>query len=148
MSDFDSGLPVRLRDEDNIPYSGNNPLPVSVEESEGDEIHDYNEAVDVTKNGGTDEHDYVVTAAKIFNLEKVLFAGSGRMRAELQVETGVGTDLFNTVAVAFSSTSKLSDEISLKRAKNVAAGVKVRVALTNLDNDDQSLYSTIIGVEN
>lgn len=151
MSDFRSGLPIRLFDEDNLPYTANNPVPVTLEESEGDEIHDYNEAVDVAKRVGVSvtsaNHDYTVSVGKDFLLEKVLYAGSGRMKCELQIETGVGAGTFNTKAVAFSSTAKLSDEISLLRSIKVAAGVKVRVVVSNLDNDDQSLYSTIIGVE-
>lgn len=148
MSDFRSGLPVRLFDEDNLAYTENNPLPVSLQESEGDEVHDYDEAVDVIKSGGTNDHDYVVTVAKTFLLSKVLFAGSGRMKVELQIEDGVAAGTFTTKAVAFSSTSKLSDEINLEKTIKVIAGVIVKVIRTNLDNSDQSLYTTIIGVEN
>jgi len=151
MSDFRSGLPVRLFDEDNLAYTANNPLPVAIEESEADEIHDFDEAVDVLKRNGavvtSANHDYTVSAGKTFLLSRVLFAGSGRMKVELQVETAVASDTFNTVAVGFSSTSKLSDAIELEKTYKVEAGVKVRVVKSNLDNDDQSLYSTIIGVE-
>jgi hypothetical protein len=145
MSDFRSGLPIRLFDEDNIAYSSNNPLPVTIEESEGAEIHDYDQAVEVLKSGGTSEHNF--TPASEFLLSRVLFAGSGRMKVELQVETGVGTGIFETVAVGFSSTAKLSDAIELEKTKKVASGVIVKVIKTNLDNSDQDLYSTIIGVE-
>lgn len=151
MSDFRSGLPIRLFDEDNLPYSANNPVPVSVEESEGEEIHDFAEQVDVAKRVGVTvtsaNHDYTVTALKDFLLEKVIYAASGRMRCELQIETGVASNVFDTKAVGFNSTSKPKDNLDLKRAIKVAAGVRVRVVLSNLDNDDQSLYSTIIGVE-
>lgn len=147
MSDFQSGLPIRLHDEDNTAYTADNPLPVTLEESEGDEIHDYDNSVDVVKDGGTAEHIYTVSGGKVFLLSKVLFAGSGRMKAELQVEDGVGLGTFSTVAVAFSSTAKLSDEISLEKTFKVAGGVQVKVIKTNLDNQDQDLYSTVIGVE-
>lgn len=151
MSDFRSGLPIRLFDEDNVPYTANNPVPVTLEESEGDEIHDPNEAVDVTKRVGetvtSANHDYTVSAGQVFQLEKVLFSASGRMKCEVQVETGVAADTYNTVAVGFNSTSNPSDAIDLKRPLKVAAGVRVRVVVSNLDNDDQSLYSTIIGLE-
>lgn len=145
MSDFRSGLPIRLFDEDNTPYTENNPLPVTIEESEGNEVHDFNEGVDVVAHGSTAEHIYTPTAS--FLLSKILFAGSGRMKCELQIETGLASDVFETKAVAFSSTSKLSDEINLDKTLKVALGVKVKVIKTNLDNQDQSLYSTIIGVE-
>lgn len=151
MSDFRSGQPVRLFDEDNLAYNSNNPLPVSIEESEGQEIHDFNEAVDVAKRVGntvtSENHDYTVTAAKTLNLEKFLVSGSGRFKAELQVEDGVASDSWETKAVLFSSTASPSQEADLKRSISVAAGVRVRIIKSNLDNDDQSLYSTIIGVE-
>ena len=147
MSDFRSGLPIRLFDEDNLPYTADNPLPVTIEESEGDEIHDYDEAVDVVKSGGTSDHDYTVSVGKEFLLSRVLFGGSGRMKVELQIEDGVGAGTFTTKAVAFSSTAKLSDAIELEKTIKVDAGIIVKVIKTNLDNSDQSLYTTIIGVE-
>lgn len=148
MSDFRSGLPIRLFDEDNLAYSDTNPLPVSIEESEGDEIHDYQVDVAVVKSGGSANHDYVVSAGKSFLFLKVLFAGSGRMKVEIQIEDGVAAATYTTKAVAFSSTAKLSDEVDLSKAITVAAGVNVRVIKTNLDNSDQDLYTTIIGIEN
>jgi len=148
MSDFRSGLPVRLFDEDNLPYTEDNPLPVSLEESEGDEIHDYKVDEDVAAHGASPaSHEYTVSTGKKLNLKKVLFAGSGRMKVELQVEDSVGSGTFVSKAVAFSSTAKLSDEINLDTPLNVEAGVKVKVIKTNLDNLAQNLYTTIIGVE-
>ncbi len=151
MSDFRSGQPVRLFDEDNTAYTENNPLPVSIEESEGDEIHNYDEAVDVAKRVGntvtSENHDYTVSVGKTLLLEKLLASGSGRFKAELQVEDGVASDSWDTKAVLFSSTASPSQEADLKRSISVPTGVRVRVIKSNLDNDDQSLYSTIIGVE-
>ena len=146
-TDFQSGLPVRLHDEDNLPYTSNNPVPVTIEESEGDEIHDYKQDDDVLKNGGTANHDYTVSAGKEFLISKLLFAGSGRMKVELQIEDGVAAGTFTSKAVGFSSTAKLSDELSLEKTLKVQAGVIVRVIKSNLDNNDQNLYTTIIGVE-
>lgn len=152
MSDFRSGQPIRLFDEDNLAYNAFNPLPVSIAESEGDEVHNYDEAVDVAKRVGTtvtsENHDYVVSAGKTLTLEKFLASGSGRIKAELQVETGVAADTWDTKAVIITSTANPSQEYDLKRGITVLAGVRVRVVKSNLDNDDQSIYSTIIGVEN
>ena len=147
MSDFKSGQKVRLNDEDNIPYSPTNPLPVVQVESEGGaEIHDYNDSGDIAEDG-TSDHDYTVTVGKELFLEKVLFAGSGAMKAELQVETAVASGVFDTIAVGFVQAGAKSDAIDLKRPVRVAAGIIVKVIKTNLDNDDQCLYSTIIGLE-
>lgn len=147
MSDQNTGLPVRLHDEDFIPYSSNNPLPVSIEESEGDEIHDYDAAVNVLKAGGSAEHIYTVSVGKLMNFEQVLFAGAGRLKVDVQVETGVASDVYETIATGMSATSKLMGDIAFKRAYNVAAGVRIKVIKTNLDNQDFDIYSTIVGVE-
>lgn len=147
MSDFRSGQPVRLFDEDNLPYTANNPLPVTIEESEGDEIHEYDESVDVLKNGGSIDVDYVVSVGKTFLVSKVLFSASGAMKLDLQIETGVGTDIFETKATGFTSSSRPNEELNLDKTLKVLTGVKVRLVKTNIDNDDQSLYSTLIGVE-
>ena len=147
MSDQRTGLPVRLFDEDNLPYTDNNPLPVSLSESEGDEIHDFLKDVDVVKNGGSEDHDYEVSAGKSFLLYQILCAGSGRAKFDLQVESGVATDVFASKGVAFTSTATLYAEIALVTPIKVAAGVRVRVTKTNLDNNDHDLYSTIIGIE-
>lgn len=148
MSDARTGLPVRLFDEDNLPYTANNPLPVTLEESEGEELHLHDKAVAVLKNTGTANHDYTVTAAKDFLLSKVLISSSGRAKFELFVESGVGTGIFNSVAVGFTSTSLLNSAIDFGAVpKKVPAGVKIRVTKSNLDNQDQDLYDTIVGVE-
>lgn len=149
MSDFKSGQKVRLHDEDNVPYSGTNPLPVNLVASEaGVEIHDFNDngAVDVVVDNSVN-HDYTVTAAKTFLFEQVIFSSSGASKVEVQVETGVGAGTFDTIAVGFVQAGQQKDEICFKKPKRVAAGVIVRVVKTNNDNDDQCLYSTIVGIE-
>jgi hypothetical protein len=147
MSDFQSGLPIRVHDEDNIPYSQSNPMPVSIEESEGEELHIPNEAVDVVKDGGTANHDYVVTPGKTLQTTAVDYAGSGRMRAEVLVETAVASGVFTSKMVKFTSTSRPSGKMIFEPALKVGAGITIRVKVDNLDNQDQSLYSTIQGVE-
>lgn len=145
------GLPIRLFDEDNLPYTANNPMPVSLEESEGDEINDFQQDDDVTKVVGavvtTVNHDYEVSVGKTMQVEQFIFGGSGRAKFELQIETGIATDLWTTLAVGMTSVSKLSDQITLKRAQKVAAGVRVRIAKSNLDNSEHNLYSTLVGLE-
>lgn len=147
MSDASTGLPVRLHDEDFIAYGANNPLPVSIEESEGDEIVNYDESVNVVKNGGTASHEYTVSAGKEFQLEQVLFGGSGRARLDVEIETGVASGTFDIIATGYISTSKLSDSIEFKRALKAGAGVKVRVTKTNLDNQDFNISTSIVGLE-
>jgi hypothetical protein len=122
-------------------------MPVSIEESEGDEIHDYDAAPEVDKAGGTAEHIYTVSAGKLMNFEQVIFAGAGRLKIDIQVETALASDVYETIATGMSSTSKLSDSIDFKRAFNVGAGVRIKILKTNLDNQDFDIYTTIVGVE-
>ena len=147
MSDQRAGLPIRLFDEDNIPYTENNPLPVTLAESEGDEIHDFKEDIDVLKAGGTASHIYTVSVGKVFVINKILGSSSGRAKFELQVETALASAVFETKAVAFATVSNSSIEINLNTTIKVAAGVQVKVIKTNLDNNDHSIYTTIIGTE-
>lgn len=146
-TDANTGLPVRLHDEDFLPYSANNPLPVSLEESEGDEIVDYLESEDVVKGGGTATHEYTVSAGKEFQLEQVLYSASGRSKFDIEIETGVASGTFNTIATGMLSTAKLEGERVFKRALKVGAGVKVRVTITNLDNQDFDCHTSIVGLE-
>ena len=139
---------VAIRDEDGVPFSKDNPLPVSIEESEGDEIHDHNESATAITKNNSDNHDYTVTAGKEFELEQWGVGGSGYAKGELQIETGVGTGVFESKDVLFNSTALPSPDRMLKRAIKVAAGVKVRVVRTNIDNQSQAVYSFINGLEN
>lgn len=115
----------------------------------GGEVHNYNTAAAVAA-AGTSNHDYTVTAAKTLKLFQVLFSASGKMKAELRVETGVATNAFNTRAVGFfdgASPNGGTGEFNLKQPIEVAAGVRVRLIRTNRSNQAQDLYSTIIGEE-
>ena len=141
-----TALDVAIRDESGNPYTANNPLPVSFEESEGDEVVDFDQADAVAKDASTN-HDYTVNVGKTLIIDEVICSASGRAKFELQVETGVATGTFNTVAVAFNSTANPNATILTNKKLKVAAGVIVRVIKTNRDNQPQDLYSTILGVE-
>lgn len=137
---------IALHDEDGNAYTANNPLPVAVSESEGEEVVDYDQAVNIAKDASAN-HDYTVTAAKTLVLDYVWCAASGRTRFELQIEDGVGAGTFTTQAVAFNSTSNPNVKLDIARRIVVAAGIIVRVVKTNLDNQQQDLYTTIYGIE-
>jgi len=138
---------VALRDEDGVPYSKDNPLPVSVEESEGDEIHDHNESAAAIVKNNSDNHEYTVTALKEFEIEQWGITASGYMKGELFIETAVASGVFVSKGVLFNSTANPNAQLSLKRMIKVAAGVKVRITRTNLDNQSQALYSFVNGLE-
>lgn len=141
-----TALDVAIRDESGNPYTQNNPLPVSVEESEGDEIADYDQSVAVIKDASAN-HDYTVTAAKTLVIDNILCSASGRARFELQIEDGVAADTYTSKAVVFNSTANPNAEIPIAKKITVAAGVNVRIVKTNLDNQPQDIYTTILGIE-
>jgi len=146
-TDFKSGQKVRLHDEDNTPYSATNPVPVSVGESEfGIEVHNYDDT-DVTKDTSED-HDYTVTALKTLFLNRVIFSSSARSRIDVQIETAVGSDTYNTIGTAHIKAGNNHGAVDFgNRPKRVAAGVKVRVKKYNQDNQDAAIYDTIVGLE-
>lgn len=139
-------LDVSIHDEAGEPFSASNPLPVTVVDSEGDEVNNYNTAAAVAA-AASSNHDYTVTAATTLKLSQIWAAASGKMKIEVQIETGVATGVFTTRFVGFNSTANTNILIPVNENISVAAGVRVRVIRTNKDNQAQDLYSTISGHE-
>lgn len=137
-------LDVSLHDEAGAAFSASNPLPVTVVDSEGTEVNNYDTQVALAA-AGSDNHDY--TAVGTFKLSRVWAAASGKMKIQVQIETGVATNVFNTVFVGFNSTANPNINIPINENITVAAGVRVRVIRTNNDNQPQDVYSTICGHE-
>lgn len=141
-------LDVSIHDEDGNAFSASNPLPVTSVDSEGVEVNNYKTDAAVAAGAANFvNHDYVVTALKTLKLSYIWGSASGKMKIEVQVETGVGTGVFASKWVGFNSTANPNIPIEIKENIAVAAGVKVRVVKTNLDNQPQDLYTTISGHE-
>jgi hypothetical protein len=142
-------LDVAIRDEAGQPYSGTNPMPVTFEQSEGTEIHDFDQAVAIVKDA-TSNHDYSVADGVVMQLKEILCSASGKARFELQIGDGAASEAFATKAVVFNSTANpncpivFTDPIIVTGTANTTT---IRVIKTNLDNQNQDLYSTIVGVE-
>lgn len=141
-----TALDVSLYDELGAPYTTSNPMPVTSVDSEGTEVNNYLTSAAVAA-AAVVNHDYTVTALKTLKLSKVIATASGRAKMEVQIETGVGLNIFNTVGVCFNSTSSPNMEISFAENITVAAGVRVRVIRTNRDLLAMDLYSTVMGHE-
>lgn len=139
-------LDISLHDEAGVPYSSTNPLPVVIIESEGVEINNYQTSASVAAGASVD-HDYTVTAATTLLLTQFHGTASGKTKFELKTETAVASGIFNTKFVFFNSTAEPNVDISLKDPITVNAGVRVRVTITNRDNQSQDLYTTISGHE-
>lgn len=139
---------VALRDENGVPYSKTNPMPCSMEESEGEEIHVSKEtAAKIVKNASED-HSYPSVAPVEFELEQWGISASGYMKGELFVETAVASGVFVSKGVLFNSTAQPNASLTFKRAIKVPTGVIVKITMTNLDNKSQALYSFMNGLSN
>jgi hypothetical protein len=139
-------LDVSLHDENGNAFSASNPLPITSVDSEGTEINDYNTSASLA-SGGTNNHDYTVTALKTLKLSRVWASASSKLKIEVQIETGAGTGVFATRFVGFNSTANPNILIPIDENVSVGAGVRVRVIRTNKDNQAQDVYSTISGHE-
>lgn len=127
------------------PVTPANPVPVTLSAAvAGTEINNHNQAVAVA-GSATNNHDY--TAVGTFLLTQVEASASGKARISVQIETGVATGVFSTIFVQFNSTANPNMALTLKAPVTVAAGVRVRVARRNSENQAQDLYSTISGQE-
>jgi hypothetical protein len=137
----------QLADGSGTYYSATNPIPVAVSNNNiGSEVNNYSTNASVAASG-TSNHDYTVTAAKTLLLSKVWVTGSGKIKAEVQIETAAASGVFNTVFVGFNSTANPLINIEVSNPISVVAGARVRVIRTNRDNQAQDVYSTISGQE-
>lgn len=141
-------LDVSLHDEAGEAFTEANPLPVFLAESPGAEVHDFDQAVAVASDA-TSNHDISIASGDVFSLKKVHAAASGKMKIEIQVGDGASTEVFSTVAVSFNSTANPECGVMFIPAISVTGTVDtttIRVIRTNLDNQAQDLYTTIMGV--
>lgn len=119
-------------------------INVVPQEDPGTEVVDYDTAAAVA-SGASSNHDQLFTnAAKLF---QVWASASGKLKIEVQIETGSATGLFNTVLVGFNSTATPNIDGRLAKYASIPAGARVRVIRTNKDNQAQDLYSTIVALE-
>lgn len=112
----------------------------------GTPVNDYKRAIGIAA-GASDNHDYTVTALKTLYLNQIESTGSGKAKMEVTVETAVASGTFTTRFAQFNSTSNPNMVIHLDNPIPVAAGVRVRVIMTNKDLVAQDMYSTISGYE-
>lgn len=139
-------MDVAISDSSGNRIDEDNPLAVYQAENPGAEIEDFDEAVDIASDA-TSNHDYTVSASVEFRHLNVEASASGKAKFELQIEDGAGAGTFTTSGVKFNSTANPNVEFKLKKPKAVDTGVIIRLIKTNLDNQPQSIYSTINGVE-
>lgn len=118
-------------------------INVIVQEDVGTEVVDYDTAAAVA-GGASSNHDQVfASASKLF---QVWASASGKLKIEVQIETGSATGVFNTIAVGFNSTADANIDLTLAKYAAIPLGARVRVIRTNRDNQTQDVYSTIVGI--
>lgn len=118
-------------------------INVVIQEDVGTEVVDYDTAAAVA-GGASSNHDQVfATASKLF---QVWATASGKLKIQVQIETGSATGVFNTIAVGFNSTANPNIDLELAKYAAIPLGARVRVIRTNLENQAQDVYSTIVGI--
>jgi len=142
-------LDVALHDEAGNNYTRTNPLPVYLtDESGGDDVHNYyNFAGANVASAATNNHDYTVTAARTLILKQVQGSASSRGKWELQIETAIATNTFDTKGVWFTTESNPAFSETFGEPLEVTTGRIVRLARTNRDNQPMIMYSFINGEE-
>lgn len=154
-ADFNAGatgaqtlrVAANLYDETGTAFSDSNPVPVyNVDNAGGSPVNDLKTATAVNA-ASSDNHDYTVTALKTLHLRQIESSASGKAKMEVKVETAALSGVFTTYWVQFNSTANPNMHIESIDPILVGPGVRVRVTMTNLDNQAQNLYSTISGFE-
>lgn len=118
-------------------------INVVIQEDVGTEIVNYDTTAAVA-GGASDNHDLVFASAS--KLYQVLASASGKLKIEVQIETGSATGVFNTICVRFNSTADPDCDMTLSKYAAIPAGARVRVIRTNRDNQAQDVYSTIVAI--
>lgn len=139
-------MDVAIQDSSGNDITESNPLFVSFSENPGAEIVNYDTAAAVAKDA-SDNHDYTVSGGTTLLVDELWASASGKMKIEVQLETAAASGVFNTIFVGFNSTSNPNIRIPGEKIVKQVAGAIVRIIRTNLDNQAQDLYSTVVGIE-
>ena len=132
---------IAIKDSSGNAFTTSNPLPVVLSSSTpGDEVLDFATAAAVAAGAST-THSYTVTSGKTLTLQQINASASGKIKAEIKLNSA-------TKVVKFTSTANTNMDHSFNSPQNLAAGLVVSVVITNLDNKPMDIYSTIEGVEN
>jgi hypothetical protein len=126
---------------DTLAINTDGSINVRVGDRSGTEQLDYDTAT--VASAATSNHDYTTTGT--FRLSQIHVTASSSQKAEIQVETGAATGVFNTVAVLFTSEADLNADWTPVAPPQVISGARVRIIRENTDNQSQDLYSTITG---
>lgn len=134
-------------DGDYIPLSmdadGSVRVTVTSEAGAGTKVCEYNTSAALAA-AAVANHDYTVTALKTLIANRIWASASGAIKIEVIVDPA-GTPA--TQWVGFNSTAHPNINVPIEEFCSVAAGIVIRIAITNLDNKAQDVYSTLTGRE-
>ena len=145
-------LDVAISDENGNAFGSSNPLSVTVEESAGAEVHDFDEGTSIAA-GATSNHDYSVANGDVFHLKRVIGSASGAGKYTLDIGDGAVSETFTTRAIMFASEAHQNvvfdfGGVPLKVTGTVNT-TTVRIIRENRDDDTaQDMHSTVMGVTN
>lgn len=139
---IDGTQAVKVLDELGNPFTTENPLPVSTEQSEGTEVQDHND--DDVSPGVPHDHDYTVPVGKVFVFTAVL--GSSSVSAKITIQSAADGSSFVTHAARFNDRPPGLDAVL--PAVTLPAGGKVRITRKNRSGGGSpvSISTTILGV--
>lgn len=137
-------LDIAMNDSAGAPISNTNPLFVTFVDNPGAEVNTYSTSTAVAA-GATATNIY--TAIGSFVLSSWKASASGKIKAELAIETALASGTYNNRFVEFSSTANPNLGDDLREPIRVSAGIRVKITVTNREPTAQDVYSTVIGHE-
>jgi len=111
---------------------------VVLSEQDGTEVVNYTTSASVG-SGASVNHDYTVPGSVTFYGQEAWMSASGKIKVQLLINAAVKW-------VGFNSTANPNIRIPLEHLAKAAATQVVRITITNLDNQSQDVYSTLLGV--
>ena len=136
-------LDVALHDASGAAFGPANPLYVNVVNGAiGTEVLDYHEYVDLAKATPT-AFTYTPAAGVIFTAQRIHISASGRFKAVIAIGTTASEDI---KIVLFNSTANPNADYEFSLPQNVPETESIKVTVTNMDREVQSVYMTIEGV--
>jgi hypothetical protein len=138
-------LDISLHDHAGAAFGPANPLYVNVTNgATGAEVLDYHEYADIAKNASS-SYSYSPASGQILSLQKIHLSASGRFKAVIEIGT-TGSEV--TKVVLFNSTANPNAGYDFSLPQSVTDAESVKITVTNIDRETQSIYVSIEGVEN
>lgn len=137
---------VAIRDESGNAFTEANPLPVTMVGSEGTPVNVFTESVNLAA-GASANIDYTVTALKTLKLQQIEASSAGKLLIAVQRETAVASATYATFWKKRNSVANPDISLWIKELLSQVAGAKIRVVVTNKDNQATDVDVTVSGHE-